>query len=107
MLRLPAILALLLLLPFDAASEKVRISTIVTDHQGRIVTGLSLKDFEVREDGVVQKLVSVESRKPEPRRLAILLDEFHVDAADNARVREALARFVAEQLRAGDAAVVL
>ena len=53
-------LTLLLLLLLDAAPEKVRMSTIVTDHQGRIVTGLSLKDFEVREDGVVQKLVAVE-----------------------------------------------
>ena len=100
-------LSLLLLLPLDAAPEKVRISTIVTDQQGRIVTGLSVKDFEVREDGVVQKLVAVESRKPEPRRLAILLDAFHVDAAESARVRDAVARFTSEQLRPGDVAVVL
>ena len=100
-------LSLLLLLPLDAAPEKVRMSTIVTDQQGRIVTGLSVKDFEVREDGVVQKLVAVESRKPEPRRLAILLDAFHVDAAESARVRDAVARFTSEQLRPGDVAVVL
>ena len=107
MTRFSALLVLALLLPLDTAPENVRISTIVTDRQGKPVTGLSIKDFDVREDGVVQKLVSVESRKPEPRRLAILLDEFHVAAADTMRVRDAVARFAAEQLRPGDVAVVL
>src|SRR5262249_13498560 len=65
------------------------------------------KDFEIKEDGVVQKIEAVEPRKPEARRLAILLDEFHVEAADSAAVREALTRFVDERLRAGDSAVVL
>src|SRR5215203_5350493 len=97
-----ALLVLALLLPLETASENVRISTIVTDRQGKPVMGLWIADFDVREDGVVQKRVSVESRKPEPRRLAILLDEFHVDAADTTPVRDAVARFVSEQLRPGD-----
>ena len=101
------LLALTVLATLRAAPEPVRISTIVTDRQGKPVTGLTVRDFELREDGTVQKLVSVESRTPAPRRLAILLDEFHVDAADTARVREAADRFVAEQLRPGDTAVVL
>ena len=63
----------------SARTGHVRISTTVTDRQGKPVTGLTLKDFELREDGVVQKLVSVEPRRPEPRRIAILLDEFHVE----------------------------
>lgn len=104
---LAALLVIVLLAPLGATPEPVRISTIVTDKQGKPVAGLAIKDFEVREDGVVQKLISVESRKPEPRRLAILLDEFHVDAADTARVREAVARFVTERMRPDDVAVVL
>ena len=105
-LLIPALLVLLLA-PLGAEPDHVRISTTVTDRQGRPVTGLTLKDFELREDGVVQKLVSVEARKPEPRRLAILLDEFHVDASDSERVRDAVTRFVMEQLRPGETAIVL
>lgn len=93
--------------PVHATPEGVRISTTVTDRQGRPVVGLTLKDFELREDGLVQRLDAVEPRKIEPRRIAILLDEFHVEAADTARVRDAVARFVRERLRADDAAVAL
>ena len=106
----PPLIALLLvaaLAPLWADPEGVRISTLVTDRQGKPVTGLGLKDFELREDGVVQKLTSVEARRPQPRRIAILLDEFHVDAADSARVRDAATRFVDERLRADDSLVVL
>jgi hypothetical protein len=95
------------LAPVRAAPDGVRISTLVTDRQGKVVVGLGLKDFELREDGVVQSLIAVESRRPEPRRIAIVLDEFHVDAADSARVRDAMRRFVDEELRADDAVVVL
>ena len=89
------------------APEKVRITTIVTDRQGRPVTGLTSRDFELKEDGVVQKLISVEARRPEPRRIAILLDEFHVAEADSQRVRDAVLKFAADQLRPGDTAAVL
>lgn len=91
----------------DANPAPVRIATTVTDRQGRPVAGLSAKDFEIKEDGVVQKIDAVESRKPEPRRLAILLDEFHVDPADTVRVRDALTDFLNTRLRDGDTALVL
>jgi VWFA-related protein len=104
---LSALLTILVLAPLAATTEPVRISTFVTDRQGKPVPGLTIKDFELREEDVVQQIVSVESRKPEPRRLAILLDEFHVDASDSARVREAVTRFVNEQMRADDTAVIL
>ena len=95
------------LAPLAADPAGVRISTLVTDRQGKPILGLTLKDFELREDGVVQKLIGVEPRRAEPRRLAILLDEFHVDPADSARVRDAVTRFVDERVRADDALVVL
>lgn len=91
----------------DANAGRVRIATTVTDRQGRPVAGLTAKDFEITEDGVTQKIEAVESRKPEARRLAILLDEFHVDPGDTARVREALTEFVDHRLRDGDTAVVI
>jgi VWFA-related protein len=90
-----------------AAPDGVRISTLVTDRQGRPVSGLTIKDFELREDGVVQKLVAVEARTPAPRRLAIVLDEFHVQGGDSALVRDAVGRFVDQQVRADDTLIVL
>jgi VWFA-related protein len=90
-----------------ALPDGVRISTIVTDRAGKPVPGLTLKDFELREDGLVQKLVSVDARRPEPRRIAILLDEFHVQPSNTALVRDAVKRFVDERLRPDDTAVVL
>jgi VWFA-related protein len=90
-----------------AAPEGVRISTLVTDRQGRPVSGLTIKDFELRDDGVVQKLLSVDARKPAPRRLAIILDEFHVSGDDSALVRDAVGKFVDEQVRADDSLIVL
>ena len=90
-----------------AAPDGVRISTLVTDRQGKAVPGLTIKDFELREDGVVQKLLSVDARKPAPRRLAIILDEFHVSGDDSALVRDAVGKFVDEQVRADDSLIVL
>ena len=96
--------------PPQAAADRPRpvyVTAIVTDRQGRPMTGLSLKDFEVRDDDVVQQIESVEARAVQPRRLALLLDEFHVADADAPRVREALTLFVDRQLRPDDLVVVL
>jgi VWFA-related protein len=94
--------------PTSPADEPkpVRISAIVTDRSGRPVNGLSVKDFELRDDDVVQKLASVEARSAQPRRLALLLDEFHVSEAAAPQVREALTAFVDQQLRPDDLLVV-
>jgi VWFA-related protein len=91
----------------ETPARPVRITATVIDHQGKPVAGLTLKDFSVLNRGVAQSLQSVEARKAEPRRLAILLDEFHVDPADTDRVRAAFAAFADQQLRADDMVVVL
>jgi VWFA-related protein len=85
----------------------VRVVVTVTDRQGKPIGGLTAKDFELRDDTVVQHIESSEPRTPQPHRLALLLDEFHVAEADAPRVRQALARFVDEQLRPQDLVVVL
>ena len=100
-------LAVAVLVPLAAAPERVRIAAVVTDRQGRTVPGLTLKDFELRVDGVVQHIESVEARGQAPRRIAILLDEFHVDASDAPLVRDAVSAFVSTRLRADDMLVVL
>jgi VWFA-related protein len=93
--------------PPDDAPRPTRISAVVTDRQGRPVRGLTARDFEVRDDDAVQRIDSVDARTAQPRRIALLLDEFHVSDADTVRVREAVARFVDDRLRPDDLVVVL
>src|SRR5260370_558155 len=64
--------ALFATVPLSATPDGVRVSTTVTDRQGKPVAGLTLKDFELREDGVVQKLVAVDARRANPPPTAIL-----------------------------------
>jgi VWFA-related protein len=90
--------------PDDA--KPVRISVVVTDRAGRPVAGLTPKDFELRDDDQVQHLDSVEQRTPQPRRLAVLLDEFHVSETAAVRMREVLTTFVDHELRPDDLVVV-
>jgi VWFA-related protein len=92
--------------PAADEAKPVRISVTVTDRNGRPVPNLTAKDFELRDDDAVQKLESVEARKPQPRRLAILLDEFHVSEAAAAKMRSVLTAFVDQELRPDDLVVV-
>jgi VWFA-related protein len=102
-----ALIALASGLVLAAAPEHVRIAAVVTDRQGRVVPGLGVKDFELRVDGVVQHIESVEPRGRAARRIAILLDEFHVNAADTPLVRDAVSAFVSTRLRDDDMLVIL
>ena len=70
------------------------------------MAGLSPKDFELRDDDQVQHLDSVEQRTPQPRRLAVLLDEFHVSETAAVRMREVLTMYVDHELRPDDLLVV-
>jgi VWFA-related protein len=42
---------------FRVATDGVRIDAVVTDRDGRVVPGLTADDFEVRQDGKIQKLL--------------------------------------------------
>ena len=42
---------------FRVAADGVRIDAVVTDQKGRIVPDLTAADFEVRQDGKLQKLL--------------------------------------------------
>jgi hypothetical protein len=42
---------------FRVAADGVRIDAVVTDRDGRVVSGLTAEDFEVRQDGKLQKLL--------------------------------------------------
>ncbi len=109
----------------------IRIDAVVTDRQGRPVVGLSPSDFEVLENGVRRPLASAEPRGVPPavrpagsagsapaapssakesgaRIFALFLDEFHTLPGESTdRVRDALARFVDDELQPQDLAVVM
>src|ERR1700674_5788719 len=110
-------------------ADLVRIDVIATDARGRAVENLKAADFELREDGVVQAIDDVRFVKvrvpgasaadPAPavasaddERLAaagdntrvfgIYLDDYYVSAPSTTRVRDALHRFVDQDLGPGD-----
>jgi VWFA-related protein len=87
----------------------VRIDAIAVDAKGAAVADLKPADFELREDGVAKPLDGVELRRGTgPRMFAIFLDEYHVGkGAATDRVREALTRFVDEDLQPADLVVVM
>jgi VWFA-related protein len=109
----------------------VRVEAIVTDKQGKPILNLRSSDFVVRENGIPQKLdnavlmsksasqsspspidsnadLEQAAREPGTRIIALYLDEFHVNpGVSTERVRQALMRFVNEQLRPADLVVVM
>ena len=116
----------------DADDGPVRIDAVVTDNRGRPVPGLRASEFQLIENGTAQTLTDVEfrtvpeaaaatisavateadevraARQPGTRVFAFFLDEFHVTPGESAdRARDAVSRFIDEQLQPQDLAVVL
>jgi VWFA-related protein len=86
---------------FKAETRLVLVDTIVTDKKGNYITDLTAKDFKVWEDNKQQpiKSFSVESGSAAPsedRRhyLVLLFDNSTMDFSDQARARDAAAKFV-------------
>jgi VWFA-related protein len=96
--------------PAATGDGRIRIAAVVTNPRGEPVAGLRTRDFELRADGVAQELESVQlmaGPTDTPRLFALLLDEFHVDPASTARVRDALLRFMEAHVRPSDRVIVL
>jgi VWFA-related protein len=114
----------------EPSARVVQIDAIVTDRQGKPLFDLQSKDFEVVENGVVQRLNAVElrrstaagsvtpiasetdeeraAREPGTRVFALLLDEFHVSSGENSNhVRDAVLRFLDTQVHPADLVAVL
>jgi VWFA-related protein len=109
----------------------IRINAVVTDRRGRSLVDLKPGDFQLDDNGIAQKLASVElrsharptsggdpilsdadeqaaARDPETRVFALYLDEFNVaPGANSARVRDVANRFVAEYVRPRDLVLVM
>src|SRR5215204_6850647 len=58
---------------FRGGADNVRIFTTVTDRDGRLVTTLEQKDFEIRDEGKPQPLTLFDN-SPQPIRLIVMLD---------------------------------
>lgn len=87
----------------------IRMTAVVTNARGETLPGLRPTDFQVTVDGAPRPIEALEfrsGRSAAPRVLALLLDEFHVDASISAAVRDRLLPLTDTQLRAGDLVVV-
>ena len=58
---------------FRSTADNVRVFTTVTDRDGRLVTTLEQKDFEIRDEGKPQPITLFDN-SPQPIRLIALLD---------------------------------
>src|SRR5215207_5417267 len=58
---------------FRSGSDAVRVFVTVTDRDGRLVTTLAQRDFEVRDDGKPQPITHFDNT-PQPIRLIVMLD---------------------------------
>jgi Ca-activated chloride channel homolog len=59
---------------FRSALDVVTIHASVRDRQGKLVTGLTPEDFEIRDNGQVRRVLSLRSDRESPISLAILVD---------------------------------
>jgi Ca-activated chloride channel homolog len=58
---------------FRGTADNVRVFTTVTDRDGRLVTSLEQKDFEIRDEGKPQAITLFDN-SPQPIRLIVMLD---------------------------------
>ena len=59
---------------FRSAVDVVTIQASVRDARGRVVSGLTTRDFEVRDNGQLRPILSLRSDRQSPLSLAILVD---------------------------------
>jgi Ca-activated chloride channel homolog len=94
--------------PGDAATQTVHIDAIAVDARGSAITGLTPRDFEVREDGKLVTIDDAQFLDHSARFVAIYLDEYHISAGAAAdRAREALTDFVDRQVQPHDLIAVM
>src|SRR5690349_20064060 len=129
---LGALAAIAALSAADAPPPRiVRLDVIATDARGRAIETLTPADFDVREDGAVQTIEDArfirvqkqtgdaplpiqsetddrtEAKRSDSRLVAVFLDDYHVSAANSARVRAAMLRFMDESLTPNDLVFVM
>ena len=83
---------------FRTSVDLISVTATVTDSHGRFVPGLRMEDFEVYEDGKLQKISQFDSERV-PVSLGIVLDTSgSMDGEKMTKARDAVRRFVDELL---------
>ena len=59
---------------FRASADVVTIQASVRDARGRVLSGLTPNDFEVRDNGELRRILSLRSDRQSPLSLAVLVD---------------------------------
>jgi VWFA-related protein len=93
---------------FRSALDVVTIQASVRDRRGRVVSGLTTTDFEVRDNGEVRPILSIRSDRQSPISLAIVVDMSGSMGSDRkiAMARQAYTSLLS-QLRQGEDEVAL
>jgi len=92
-----------LTLRFD--ESLVQVDAVVTGRDGRRAAGLSAGDFEVLQDGKqrnISQFSYVSAGGGARRTVAVVVDDIYLEFGAYSFVRQALARFIDEELRPGD-----
>ena len=94
--------------PQEPTTAQIPVRIIATDAKGRDVKNLTPADVEIAEGSSPQKIESLVRVRPGPRKIGILLDEYHVsDGEPVQRATAALLQFVETSLRNDDVVFVM
>jgi VWFA-related protein len=102
----------------------VQVDAVVNDKDGRPVTDLAAKDFEIFQDGRKQEITHVAyvagrqapapgadhtapAAPSEARTITILVDDYRMSLRSAVQVRDALRRFVDAQMQPGDRVAIV
>jgi Ca-activated chloride channel family protein len=88
--------------PIRVQTDLVSILASVTDAKGEPVIGLDQSAFQIKEEGIVQKIVRFEPQTNRPLDLALMLDASGSAAIELKIEREAAAHFIEEVVRPDD-----
>ena len=90
------------------AAEIVDVDVRATGRDGKIVRDLTVKDFEIKEDGKRQAIsaIALVDLQDEPRSYVLILDDLHVGAQWSARVARMAAQFIDHNLAERDVMAV-
>jgi Ca-activated chloride channel homolog len=91
--------------PIKLSSTLVQVPVIVSDKGGRYITDLSVKDFQLYEDGKVQEITFFGSIE-EPFSVALLLDSSGSTVDQLEKIKEAAMAFI-ESLRPSDRVLIM
>jgi VWFA-related protein len=116
---------------YDVDVSLVEVDAVVTDADGKLIRGLQATDFQVFEDGKLQKTdrvsfveipiqradrptsapatsdVQSNVRRFDGRLYVLFLDDLHTAAARSGRVKAAARTFIQQSLESGDLAAVV